>query len=352
MLVRRLGVRRAVVIGDAVSAVLICLIPILHHAGALPFAALLVVVACIGAVTAPYLAAQRLLLPEILGDDETAVVGGSAMLEASSWGARLIGPALAGLLIATVGAFNVLWIDGATFVVSAVLLLGVPRRLVDLSAASSAIPGALAGARYVLGEPVLRRIVIAAVGYGLLVPFIIISLPLIADVRFGGNPHVAGWLLAAWGGGAVAGAFGVAPALQKVPPLTLGALGAVALAIPLWLLAIHQPVATLAVILIVSGVFVPVLNAPLLGVLSVRPPEALRPQVLSFVVTMSLLASPVAYVVAGTLFSHFGLARVYIGVAAGATLCALLLLTLIRLPGAPGRFAGIGDPLADAADGA
>jgi MFS family permease len=344
LLVRRLGVRRTVVTGDAISAVLICLIPLLHHFNALPFAALLIIVAAIGAVTAPYLAAQRLLLPEILGDDESAVTGGNALLEGSSWGARLIGPALAGFLIATVGALNVLWIDAGTYVVSAALLFGVPRKLVDLSAGATS-PGALAGARYVLADSVLRRIIIAAVGYGLLVPFLVISLPILADIRFGANPHVAGWLLAAWGGGAVLGAFGVAPALQKVPPLTLGALGAVALAIPLWLLPIRQPVATIAAIMIVSGVFVPVLNAPLLGVLSVRPPAELRAQVLSFAVTMSLLASPLAYVVAGTLFSHFGLSKVFIGVAAAATLCALLLLTLVRGAGSAAELADVDEPM-------
>ena len=329
--IERLGVRRTVVLGDAAQAVLTALIPGLYLLGVLSYWMILVIVAAVGAVSAPYFAAQRLVLPEALGDDAGAVAGGNALIEASTWGAQFAGPALAGLLIAATGPLSVLWIDAGTFVVSAALLYGLPRAKVSLAQAAAS-PRMLAGARYALRDPVIGRLIIAATGYGVFVPFILIALPIMADVRFGASPQVAGWLLAAWGAGAITGTFLVMPLVRRIQPLLLGVLGGVGLAVPLWFLPITQPAATVAIIMVVSGVFVPLLNAPGIALLTTRPPAELRPQVMTFFVSTNLLAGPLAYAVAGPLFAHFGLGPILIAVAAGATACTALLLSFLRAP--------------------
>ena len=329
--IERLGVRRTVVLGDAAQAVLTALIPGLYLLGVLSYWMILVIVAAVGAVSAPYFAAQRLVLPEALGDDAGAVAGGNALIEASTWGAQFAGPALAGLLIAATGPLSVLWIDAGTFVVSAALLYGLPRPKVSLAQAAAS-PRMLAGARYALRDPVIGRLIIAATGYGIFVPFILIALPIMADVRFGASPQVAGWLLAAWGAGAITGTFLVMPLVRRIQPLLLGVLGGVGLAVPLWFLPISQPAATVAIIMVVSGVFVPLLNAPGIALLTTRPPAELRPQVMTFFVSTNLLAGPLAYAVAGPLFAHFGLGPILIAVAAGATACTALLLSFLRAP--------------------
>jgi hypothetical protein len=145
-LIARLGIRRTVVLGDAAQAVLIAMVPALYVLHVLSFWMILVVVAALWTVGAPYLSAQRLLLPEALGDDEVAVTTGNALIEASTWGTQLAGPALAGFLIAAIGALNVLWVDAGTFVVSALVLYGLPRPAADLSGAAAS-PGLLAGPR-------------------------------------------------------------------------------------------------------------------------------------------------------------------------------------------------------------
>lgn len=340
--ISRLGIRRTVVLGDAAQAVLIAVVPALYLLHVLSFWVILVVVAALGTVGAPYLSAQRLLLPEALGDDEVAVTTGNALIEASTWGTQLAGPALAGVLIAAIGALNVLWIDAGTFVFSALVLYGLPRPAADLSAAAAS-PGLLAGARYALRDSVLARLITAATGYGLVVPFVLIALPIMADIRFAANPKVAGWLLAAWGGGALAGTFLVMPAVQRIPPLRLGAIAAIGLAVPLWLLPIDQPAWTVAVLMAVSGVFIPMLNAPAFALLTTRPPAELRAQVMTFFVTASLLAGPLAYVVSGPLFSHFGLTPVLTGVAIGVTLCAGLLISFLRTAAEAGAQAAEAD---------
>jgi MFS family permease len=330
LLVARIGVRKTMFAGEGLSAIVAGLIPLLHWAGLLPFWLLLVLVGVMGLVAAPFLAAQRLLLPEVLGDDQVAVMKGNALVESGTRVAALAGPAAAGFLIVTLGALNVLWVDAASYLLSFGLLIGLPRPKADLSAAAKAAGGLRAGARYIARDPVVSRVIVAAFGYGFLFPFVLISLPILAKVRYGGDPRIAGWLLAAWGGGALLGTFGVMRLAKRLPPMRMGALGGLCMAIPLWFLPLHQPAITVGISLLVCGVFTSMLNSPLIALLTTRPPAALRAQVVTFTVTTNFLAAPLAYVIAGSLFSRFGLSHVQLAVAIAITACALLLISLIR----------------------
>jgi predicted MFS family arabinose efflux permease len=335
IVVARIGVRRTMFLGEGFSAVIFALIPLLHVAGLLPFWMLLVLVGLSGVVAAPFLAAQRLLLPEVLGDDTAAVSSANALLESATRAAALVGPALTGVLIAVIGGLNVLWIDAASYVVSFALLIGLPRRRAEVSEEARAPGGLIAGAKYLVKDRIVSRVVVAAVGYGAMFPFVMITLPILAKVRYGADPRVAGLLLAAWGGGAMIGALGAMRLVRKLPPMRVGAVAGVAIAVPLWFLPLDQPAATVALIMVIVGVIASFLNSPLVGVLSTRPPEAVRPQVVTFSVTANFLAAPAAYAVAGTLIGHFGISHVQLATAAGVTLCGLLLVSLVRYEPAP-----------------
>ena len=325
-LVEKLGVRRTVVYGDALQAVLYALLPILHQAGLLPFWLLLVIVAITGAISAPYFTAQRLLLPEALGTDSAEITAANAWIEGSTWSARLIGPAVAGALIAAIGAMNVIWIDGVSFVVSAALLYGLPKRATVPPPSTQS--GQLEGVRYVTRDSVVGRITLAATLYGLFVPVIVMAMPILALQRYNADPHVAGWLASAWGGGAVAGSLLVAPLVKRMAPLRLGAVAGIPAAAALWFLAPALPAYGAAIALLISGISTPLINAPLISVLSTRPPGHLVAQVISLVVTANLIAGPVAYLAAGPLFSGYGPGPVMTGVAVGFTVAACILVSL------------------------
>lgn len=331
LLVARIGVRRTMLLGDAIRAPLIALVPILHAAGVLSFPLLLVMVALAGAVTTPYFAAQRLALPEIVGDDEQLVMRAGGLLEAAVRTAALLGPALAGVLIGLLGATNVLWIDAATFAFSFAVLLPLPRPAVDLSAGAASM-GLWSGARAVLGDGLLATVSAASTLYGLFFPLVIASLPVLAELRFGHNAHIAGALLAAWGGGALLGALTVARLAGRMEPMRMGAAAALALDLVLWFFPWHLPVVADGAILAAAGVFTPLLNTPLLALLMTRTSPETRAQAVTFVLSANLLAGPLAFAVSGVLFNAWGIERVLIVVAAGLFVCALLLGRL-ALPG-------------------
>ena len=103
-------------------------LPLLYSAGVLSFGLLLAIVAAIGAFMPPYAASQRVILPELVGEDVNTMSQANSLIEGGTAAAALIGPALAGILIPFVGAPNVLYIDAATYVVAFLLvLLFVPR---------------------------------------------------------------------------------------------------------------------------------------------------------------------------------------------------------------------------------
>ncbi len=174
--VERLGARTVMVAGDLARAPLVALVPLLHSLELLTFPLLLVLALALGVFSTPYYAAQRLLLPEVLGEDERAVTRTNSLLEGTSELTNLAGPALAGVLIALLGAANVLWLDAATFLVSAILLLAFVPRSAGLPPSEKS-RGVLAGIRFLLGDPLLRRLVFATVAFGFAGPMLFAALP-------------------------------------------------------------------------------------------------------------------------------------------------------------------------------
>ncbi|WP_333767777.1 MFS transporter [Streptomyces sp. IBSBF 2435] len=330
LLVARWGARRVTIAGDLADAVLVAAVPTLYFADMLPFWVLLVIVALVGCVASAYLSAQRMLLTETVGSDEGAVTAANALFETATSSARLVGPAVAGFLIAGIGALNVLWVDAVSFAVSAALLTGLPRG--EPAQAPLSANRMAEGARYLFRDPVLRTMSLAVLGYGTLMPVVLLALPVMARSRYDANPHVVGWLLAAWGGGTALGTVIVARLARRIPPTRFAACGGVGAALVLWLLPWDQPAATAALTVAAGCMFLPAVTAPAVALLTLRPPEHLRPHVVPVFGAAVFVASPVAYAAAGVLFEHLAVGTVLVAVAVGASLCALVLLNLVRGP--------------------
>ena len=127
----RLGARKTMVLCDGLRAPLMLLIPVLHLAGALVFAELVAISFVLGALSAPYGGAQRVITAELLEDDPGAVGQANALFQGATRITLVAGPPLAGVLIGVIGATNVLVIDAATFAAAFLLLtlfVPAPRR--------------------------------------------------------------------------------------------------------------------------------------------------------------------------------------------------------------------------------
>jgi MFS family permease len=315
------GARLTMIVSDFARAPLIASIPVLHALGWLSFPLLLVLVFAFGCFLAPYFASQRLILPELVGDDEHVVAQANAVVEGAQRATALLGPAAAGLLIATFSAPVVLYVDAATFLASFVLLaLLVPKRPPLPQTEEGG--GVLAGIRFLLRDRLLRVLGVTALfanGFGQIMSA---GLTVLAYEEYSSS-KVAGTFFAAFGLGAVLGSVAAVRIVGRFDPVRLGAAAFVALTLPVFALAIELPVPVVIVALAMSSFFGPLVNAPLIGVITIRTPEAVRAKVMTAVLTMAMLAGPIGLLLAGPLLEAWGPRPVFLLVAAGQLLATI-----------------------------
>lgn len=329
--VQRLGARRTMDISNLARVPLLAMVPLLHGLGALPFPLLVAIAFVAGMFGAPYLSAQRLLLIEVFGEDESSIVQANGLLEGASRFAALIGPAVVGVLIGAIGAVNVLYVNAATYLFAfAVLAVGLPRLSRPPAAGPPGSRGLWVGARFVLTDRLLRRVSLASLLFGFFFPPLLVSLPVLTEQRYGGDPRVAGLLFAAWGAGAVIGTFGVMRYATRMPPIRMGTAAGIGVAAPLWLLLMPLDAWQVGLVLVLSGVFTPMLNAPLITLVTLRSPRPMRAHAMTFVMTANLLAGPLAFGLAGPALDRLGTWPVLLVAAAGVSTAALVLLTIAR----------------------
>ena len=319
--IAKLGARRTMLLADLARAPLIASIPLLHELGLLSFPLLLVIVALVGVFIAPYFASQRLILPELVGDEEHVVAQANAVVEGAQRATSLLGPAAAGLLIAAFSAPVVLYVDAATFLCSfALLALFVPAR--------PPLPqgddgrGVLAGLRFLLRDRLLRVLGATALVANGLGQMLSAGLTVLAYEEYSSS-KVAGAFFAAFGAGAVLGSIAAVRIVGRYDPLRLGATAFVILTLPIFALSLELPVPAVMTALAASSFFGPLVNAPLIGVITTRTPEALRAKVMTAVLTTAMLAGPIGMVVAGPLLESWGPRPVFLLVAAGQLLATI-----------------------------
>src|SRR5688572_28448955 len=118
----RLGQQRTSIIADLASCVTTALIPILYVTIGLEFWQLIVLVFLGALLDAPGGTARAALLPELAEQAGMPIERATSLIHVIERGARLVGAPLAGFLIGIIGTVNVLWLNAASFVVSAAII--------------------------------------------------------------------------------------------------------------------------------------------------------------------------------------------------------------------------------------
>ena len=114
------------VVGDLGRALLLALIPLAYALGVLNLLLLIGVGFCVGVLTVFFDVAYQSYLPTLIPRED--LVEGNSKLELSRNAAGLIGPGIAGSVIAALRAPIAILLDAGSFIVSAVLLLSIRTR--------------------------------------------------------------------------------------------------------------------------------------------------------------------------------------------------------------------------------
>ena len=315
----RLGARRTMLLCDGARAPLMAVIPILHWTGGLTYPILLAVAFALGAFTAPYFAAQKMIVPELLGEDEERITEAQALFQAATRATLLAGPALAGILIGIVGATSVLLIDAATYLVAVVLVAGfVPPRQPALQ--EDEHRDLRAGFRFIARDRLLRVWwPTIAVGDAAWTAFFV-AVPVLVLTRFGHHPGIVGLLIASFGVGALVGnAIAFRFLTRRYQGLAVIAVCALGQAAPLWFLWLPLPAIALAALIFASGIANGLVNPSMHAILTLRVPPPLRPNVFATSMVGWAVVNPLGLFVTGPVLDAFGTTPVLIGFAAVQT---------------------------------
>ncbi|HEY2570268.1 MAG TPA: MFS transporter [Solirubrobacteraceae bacterium] len=320
----RVGTRRTMLLCDLARVPLFAAIPLLNSAGLLPFWMLLALVALSGVFIAPYLGVQRAVVPELVGEEHGDVATATAFFQAANRLTIFLGPPLAGVLIALVGATNILYIDAATYLASFVLV-GLFVHPPEVPAPEDS-RGALDGARFIMRDRLLRVWQPSFTLLDVCWTLFFATLPVLVVTRYGANPHILGWLFGALGAGALVGAMVALRVVRRIDPLALTAAAFLCQMASMWGVVVPGPWLLAAAAIACAGFFMSLVNAPMQAFVMLRIPRDLRTQALAFSAVLNCVAAPVGLLAAGWALSQFA-TRDVIAVVLG--LQSLAVLTIV-----------------------
>jgi MFS family permease len=177
---------------------------------------------CLGWVNVFDNPARQTFVIEMVGEDKlrNAVTLYSGLVNLS----RVIGPAIAGGLIAFVGLAPCFLLNGISYAAVVIMLAMMhPDELQITPPASKSKGQIMEGVRYVLSKPILRDTLLMMALVGTFTFEFQVSLPLIAQYTFNGDASSLAFLSGALGIGAVVGGLAIASQKKNTPSRLIGA---------------------------------------------------------------------------------------------------------------------------------
>ena len=219
---------------------------------------------------------------------------------------RVVGPAVAGYLIAWVGAAGCFFIQGALYAASGLIVLAIVFPPRQKPQGRSALADMVEGLRYAFSDRSMRVLIaIGALPYLLLVPIWGTLFPIYAKDVFGAGPQGLGILLTAVGIGGVLGGF-IANALARVQRQALmQAAWILVMAFAMLGLAASPNVATAAAFGFVGGAAEMAHTASNMASMQLAAPEAMRGRIASLTMLYPAMISSGAFL-AGPLSDALG----------------------------------------------
>jgi len=318
VLVDRLPKRRVLFVTQFASGVPAVILAVLVTTGTVRLWHVYVLAACLGLVATVDNPIRQTFVLEMVGPENlsNAVTLNSVMLN----GARIIGPAIAGFLIATVGLAACFYINAGSYLAVLVALAMMNTSQLNVRAPTVRAKGQLReGFRYVWSTPVLRDSLVMMAIVGTLSYEFQVLLPLVAKYTFHGSAATYSLLTASMGAGAVVGGL-LTASRRHSGPLALVkatlALGAVIL------IAAAAPTLTLemAALVAVGAASITFLS---LGttVLQLEAAPEMRGRVMGLWAVAFIGSTPVGGPIIGFVGQHFG-PRIGLVVGGGAAVVA------------------------------
>ena len=324
------GRRRVAMLADALSGVSVAAIPLLAIAlGAESLTTLVLAgLAALGSFFDPAgMTARQSMLPEAGRRAGWTLDHTNSIYEAVFNLAYITGPGIGGLLIATLGGVNTMWVTTGAFVLAiltmAMLRLEGAGKPAEDKRPEGVVSGLIEGLRFVWGNRVLRTLgLIDLAVTAMYLPMESVLFPKYFTDR--NEPAHLGWVLMALSIGGLVGALSWT-VLSKVTSRRATVLTAVlTFGIAVLVIAFLPPLPVILSFAVLTGLVYgpigPIYNA----VVQSRTPDQLRGRVVGIMASMAYAAGPVGFMVAGPLVDTFGLKVTFLALAVPVLIIGLI----------------------------
>src|ERR1022692_4651173 len=321
----RLNQRKLLMLTQATMGVLALILGVLTIAGVIQLWHVFVLAFLSGSAAALDAPVRQTFVAEMVGDAD--LPNAVALNSTSFTAAQMIGPAVAGLLIANVGIGWAFILNGLSF--AAVLISMSFFRLPELRTSARAhrtTSGFLEGLRYVWRKPDLRAILIMLflIGtFGLNFPIFISTM---AVNVFHSDARGFGLLSSIMAVGTLSGALFAAG--RKKPGLASLSMGAGVFGLGCTLAALAPGYWWFAAALAVSGAAALTLTNGTNSIMQLSTEPSMRGRVMALRVGIALGGTPIGAPIVGWVANHFG-PRWALGIGAGAGFAAALVAVFV-----------------------
>jgi MFS family permease len=219
VIVDRLGFRTTSVVADLASATAVAAIPALHATVGIEIWQLMTLVFLGALLDAPGTTARQALFPDLVALADVRMERAAGIRGSIQRGSLLVGAPIGGVLVAGLGATTALWLDAASFLVSAALVAtAVPaaRRQAEAKESGRYLSELAEGLRFIWRRRLIRAIVVTVLITNFLdAPFAVV-MPVFARDAFGSAADL-GLLYGAFGGFALVGSLAFSAVGHRLP---------------------------------------------------------------------------------------------------------------------------------------
>jgi MFS family permease len=317
----RVGNARIIGVTDVMMSVVVGVESVLFITGRVTIPVLVVLAALTGILIALWYPAFPGLVPDVVRE-EHHLQPANAYISVGSNAGLILGNALGGVLVATIGAGAALAVDAVTFLVAGVLVVSF-RHVSKPHVSGESMMGDLAhGWRLVIS---IRWFVVVVLAFSVIVMALRgaeeVMGPVLALQEYGG---AAGWavVMGFMSVGLLVGAF-TASKIHVARPMLFGML--ITLTLPVWMvcLAFALPLAVVSLGAFGWGMAIEMFQVNWFTTLQTHIPRESIARVSSYDAMGSLLLGPVGLALAGPLVAAVGLQTSFL-IAAGICLVAIL----------------------------
>ena len=321
LLADRLDKRRLLIATQAAQGALAIALWALVATGSVTLWMVYVLAFLLGVATCVDLPTRQAFVIEMVGPEHVsnAVALNSAVFNSG----RLLGPAIGGVLIASVGVGPCFLINGLSYVATIIALRAMRPGDLHRKAPTPREPGQVrAGLRYAWETPALRSTLLLIAVIGTFGFNFVVVLPLLAKEAFGGGARLYGALTSLMGFGALIGALTAAHQKEPTREVLLG--GAAAFGLTATLVAVAPNPVAAGVLITAMGTAMMVFLATANSTLQLSSDPSMRGRVMALYGLVFLGSTPVGGPIIGWISQHWG-SRAGLGTGGLITLAAAVL---------------------------